>query len=444
MVAAVMALATIAAVAVQPPATPHMSPHLSYIQGPDVADLSTDASHRNCVFTVVLGVPCYGPFEMGKIYNFPTGLDGTGQTIVIVDAYGSPFIQSDLTFFDTFFNVPAPPSFTVVKVPGTGVTGSGSLNSWAVETSMDVEYAHAMAPGADIVLAVAATDNNFDMNAAEAALLPHYPGAILSQSFGDFETDSTAGDSFAQQHRILAAAARMGDTLLASTGDFGATWTPVTHTTSPAIASYPATDPLVTAVGGTMGNPYPGGLLRNGGYGGESVWNEPQLHGATGGAPSILFKAPSWQRGDSGFKVRTTPDVAYNAAIFGGLEVFRTLSTTAGLHRSINLVGGTSAGTPQWAAIIALADQARHSAGEDRLGFLNRTLYRLGERQVTGHPSAAAVFHDVTSGNNALGSSVGFAAGPGYDLATGWGSPNVAVLIGALLDEPSAAQGDES
>jgi subtilase family serine protease len=428
-------LAAFVAVAPRPLPTGHMSPHLSYISGPDVEDLAPDAVHQACIFTVVLGIPCYGPAEMTRVYDFPSKLDGTGQTIVIVDAYGSPTIQSDLMFFDKFFSVPAPPSLTEIDVPGTGTPNPAAATMWGLETSLDVEYAHAMAPGAAIVLAIAHTDTNFDMNAAEAAVLPQYPGAIVSQSFGDWETDSTAGDSFAQQHQILLAASRLGDTLLASSGDTGATFTPLTHTTSPVLASYPASDPLVTAVGGTMGNPYPGGLLVAGAYGGESAWNEPHAPhpGATGGAPSVLFKAPSWQRGDTGYRTRTIPDVAYNAAILGGVEVFWTTQTPVGIRRTINLVGGTSAGTPQWAAIFALANQARAQFGEDALGSANRVLYKFGEQQQKGN--GPAVFHDVTTGNNAFGSPLGFSATAGYDLATGWGSPDVSALVSALVGE---------
>ena len=107
--------------------------------------------------------------------------------------------------------------------------------------------------------------------------MPLYPGAIVSQSFGDWETDATAGTSFAEQHKIFQAATRLGDTILASAGDAGATWTQYTGTTSPALASYPASDPLVTSVGGTQGNPYPAGLEVAGAYGGEAAWNEPAI-----------------------------------------------------------------------------------------------------------------------------------------------------------------------
>ncbi|MGA7987377.1 MAG: S53 family peptidase [Candidatus Dormiibacterota bacterium] len=404
---------------------PHMSVNLTALEGPEVTSLADGSIHHNCAFTPI---PCYGPYDLAKTYDFPANLDGRGQTIVIVDAYGSPSILTDLAFFDAYFGIAAPPSLTIIKAAGTGATGSGALVSWQIETSLDVEYAHAMAPGANIVLAVAATDNNYDINAAEAQVFPHYRGAVVSQSFGDWETDATAGTSFADEHRIFMAAVRSGDTLLASAGDAGATWTQYTGTKSPAVASYPASDPLVTGVGGTQGNPYPGGLEVSGHYGGEATWNEPQFDVATGGAPSVLFRAPSWQRPVTGYRTRTVPDVAYNAALEGGVEVI--------ILPHIYLVGGTSSGSPQWAAIFALANQARESARQDPLGVANATLYKLGEQQMRsredGHAEAPAVFHDIVAGNNALDSTVGFAAKRGYDLATGWGTPDVANLVAAL------------
>jgi subtilase family serine protease len=431
--AASVSVCAFAAVATPLPtaaAAPHMSPHLTRVQGPAIASLASDAVSRGCLFASA-GFSCYGPADLAKVYNFPSNLDGTGQTIIIVDAYGSPSMVHDLALFDRYFGVAAPPSFTIINATGTGATGSGALTSWQVETSLDVEYAHAMAPGANIVLAVAATDNNFDINAAEAQVFPRYPGAIVSQSFGDWETDSTAGTSFAAEHKIFEAATRLGDTLLASAGDAGATWTQFTGTTTPALASYPASDPLVTSVGGTQGKPYPGGLDVAGAYGGEATWNEPQFDAATGGAPSVLFRAPSWQRGVTGYRTRTVPDVAYNAAINGGLEVFAS--------PFIYLVGGTSCGSPQWAAIFALVNQARASDERDAIGFANAALYRLG-RQQTNHDgssqgdekTASVDFHDITTGNNALDSTIGFSAKRGYDLATGWGTPNVANLVDAL------------
>jgi subtilase family serine protease len=437
-VAAGLSLFALAGIATPTQAAgPRMSPHLTFVQGPGINSVSSNATNRGCLFAP-FGLSCYGPYDLGKVYNFPSNLDGRGQTIIIVDAYGSPTIAADLAIFDGFFGVPAPPSFTIVNAKGTDATGSGALGSWQLETSLDVEYAHAMAPGANIVLAVAATDNNYDLNAAEAQVFPHYPGAIVSQSFGDWETDATAGKSFADQHKIFEAATRLGDTLIASAGDAGATWTQFTTTKSPAIASYPASDPLVTGVGGTQGNPYPGGLEAAGAYGGEETWNEPWFDAATGGAPSVLFRAPSWQRGVTGYRNRTVPDVAYDAAVNGGVQVIVSPIATPNCLPSptcIDLVGGTSVGSPQWAAIFALVNQARAAAGHDSLGFANAALYNLGKQQsrpADGERSASADFHDIKSGNNALDSTIGFSAKRGYDLTTGWGTPDVANLVAAL------------
>jgi subtilase family serine protease len=399
---------------------------LPSVQGPSISSVgNSSATSQPCLFAS-RGLSCYGPYELGKAYNFPSNLDGRGQTILIVDAYGSPTIQSDLAAFDTYFGIPAPPSFRIINTRGTGAAGSGETADWGLETSLDVEYAHAMAPGANIVLAVAATDNNDDINAAEAQVFPFFPHAIVSQSFGDWETDPTAGNSFEVQHKLFVLATALGDTILASAGDAGATWTQFTGTTSPAIASYPASDPLVTGVGGTEGLPYPSGLYQNGGYGGEQVWNEASLvDAATGGAPSILFPAPSWQQGLTQYKARTVPDVSYNAAVDGGVEVFDS--------PDIYLVGGTSAGSPQWAAIFALVDQSRAQAGRGPLGFANAALYGLASSGRHGFGSDSrnsnSDFHDITVGNNALDSTVGFSAGPGYDLASGLGTPNVSNLV---------------
>jgi len=401
---------------------------LPAIRGPLVSSLPAVAAATGnpCLFEP--DVACRTPQELQQAYDFPASLDGTGQTITIYDAYGSPTIESDLEVFDAYYGIPDPPSFTVdVAPPAPGSTGgSGATTDWGVETSLDVEYAHAMAPGANIVLVVAASDNNDDLNAAEAYGFPKYPGAIVSQSFGDWETDSTAGNSFQQQHKLFVKATILGDTLVASTGDAGATWTQYTGTTSPALAAYPASDPLVTSVGGTEGNPYAEGLYNpvTQGYGGEQVWNEPQYDAAGGGAPSILFSTPIYQLGLTRYHTRTIPDVSYNAAIEGGVMVVAS--------PFVYLVGGTSAGTPMWSAIFAIADQARQQAHKNRLGYANAALYGIGRNPF----QARNDFHDITVGNNALDSTVGFDATRGYDLATGFGTPNVANLVRDLVSSP--------
>ncbi len=401
-----------------------------------------------------LALICYTPEFIRTAYNFPSTLDGTGQTILIVDAYGSPTIQNDLAHFDAVFGISAPPSFTILcpsgGCPSKTLFGAHDIHNvvgWAFETSLDVEYAHAMAPGANIVLVVAATSSGNAINDAEANAIQLYPGSIMSQSFGIPEYLIHANNAqVLQAQQNYAAAAAAGITVFASAGDSGAT-----NGISFVNALFPASDPLVTAVGGTQGNPYiaPGdaqtcsdtntcsaglatvsGPCSTGrafvspctpvGYGGEQVWNEPFFGAATGGAPSLFFGVPSYQSG-LGLTSRTTPDVSYNAAVDGGVLVFTSFLG----FNAFFFVGGTSAGSPQWAAIAALADQ---SAGHP-LGFLNPAIYSIGQDST----KYANDFHDINVGNNQLvGTPVGFTAGTGWDDASGWGTPNVANLISDL------------
>jgi subtilase family serine protease len=396
---------------------------------------------------------CYSPNFIRAAYNFPSNLDGTGQTILIVDAFGSPTIQNDLTVFDNTFGIAAPPSFTIL-CPTGGCPAFAPSNAfhdeigWSIETSLDVEYAHAMAPGANIVLVVASTSSGNAINVAEANAISLYPGSIISQSFGIPEFlvhNNNAQILQADTNYQTAAAAKI--TVFASAGDSGAT-----NGASTANANFPASDPFVTAVAGSQGMPYlaPGtpfscdtgatctsGLAtftgpcgvgpRPGfpgctptGFGAEQVWNEPNFGAATGGAPSLLFGTPTYQSG-LGLSSRGAADVDYNGAVNGGVLVYWT---ALGFPRWF-VVGGTSAGSPQWAAIAALANQA---AGRS-LGFLNTAIYKIAQG-----PNYANDFHDITVGNNQLaGTAVGFNAATGYDLASGWGTPNVANLIPDLV-----------
>jgi len=396
---------------------------------------------------------CYSPSFIKAAYNFPSSLDGTGQTIVIVDAYGSPTIASDLARFDSLFGIAPPPSFTILcgngGCPATPATADKAHDpgGWAVETSLDVEYAHAMAPGANIVLDVAASSSGNAINDAEATAIALYPGAIFSQSFGIPEAYIKTGANNAQvkqAQKNYAAGIAKGDTFFASAGDSGADFG-----FGFAMANFPASDLHNTSVTGTQGNPYiePGALTdcptsitcSSGlatyqgpcalgrtapppcvpvGYGGEQVWNEPLFGAATGGAPSLLFGIPTYQSG-LGLTARG-PDVSYNAAIDGGVLV------VSGPY--LYFVGGTSAGSPQWAGIAALANQARASASKGTIGDLNPVLYSIYHS--AGY---ASDFHDITVGNDQLvNSSVGFSASSGYDLASGLGTPNVTNLVNDL------------
>ena len=412
---------------------------LPTVQGPAISGAVDSNPFGPCLF-LAQGFNCYGPDEISAAYDYParSQLDGTGQTIVIVDAYHHSLALRNLRSFDAAFGIPNPTTENFVAVDGPALTtsGSGDVDGWGVETALDVQWAHAMAPGARIVLVQAATDDDANIAAALAEYIPQYPGAIISQSFGEPETQT--GDAISQYRDAYKAATALGDTILASAGDYGATWTPILGTTTPTYASYPASDPLVTGVGGTQGLPWGNGLLVDGHYGGEQAWNEPLFDAATGGAPSALFSSPPWQRSASAYKTRSVPDVSYNAAINGGVYVIHTVEAggNAG-HTFIYLVGGTSAGSPQWAAIFALANEARGLRGERPIGWANASLAKIGAQN-----KSQAAFHDITTGDDALDSPNGFAARPGFDLATGWGTPDVSNLIAALVNAPAASSPD--
>lgn len=366
---------------------------------------------------------CYFPVFLRTAYDFPGNLTGAGQTILIVDAYGSPTIAADLHAFDVTFGLPDPPSFQVFCPMGCPTFNPNNANrgeiGWTFETSLDVEWAHAMAPGANIVLVVAPNPGGNAIHVAERAAIARFPGAVMSQSFSIPEIVIHNNNAQLLQARANYIAARQAAiTVFASTGDFGAT-----NGFAVANAAYPASDPLVTAVGGTEGDPYPAGLS-NPFYGGEQVWNEPDFGAATGGAHSALFAVPAFQDG-LGLASRTIPDISYNAAINGGVLVRYSALGSPGFF----IVGGTSAGSPQWAAIIALANQLSASQGHGPLGFINPALYQLA--QSAAYPID---FHDIITGNNQLvGTPVGFSATAGFDAATGWGTPDVAKLIPDLV-----------
>src|SRR6266699_703738 len=429
------------------------SPSIQFVQlgplttMPQGLPLCTSASLGNIV--------CYSPAFVKKAYEYPSTatLDGTGQTIVIVDAFGSPGIASDLATFDTVFGIPAPASFTIFcgnsPTPfDTSTCPTVTFNSqhdihdqigWSVETTLDVEYSHAMAPGANIVLDVASTSSGNAINSAEASAIAAFPGAVFSQSFGIPEVFLIGNNGQVSQAQTnYANGVAVGDTFLASAGDTGADFgTGLAQANFPESSPYNATGTLQPCPTSTpfsctsglstyhgpcvLGRTVPPNCVPDG-YGGEQVWNEPQFGAATGGAQSLIFGVPSYQAG-LGLTARG-PDVDYNAAVDGGVLVVNSVIT--GGTPALFIVGGTSAGSPQWAGIIALANQARANLGKGLIGGnLNPTLYSI-------YHSAryATDFHDITVGNDTVsGSTVGYSAGTGYDIASGIGTPTVDQLI---------------
>jgi subtilase family serine protease len=382
---------------------------------------------------------------------------------VIVTAYGSPFFFEDLNTFAAATGVPYPPNVTVVdqKTAIPAAQGSGATYKWQVETNLDAQWAYAMAPKARIIVAVANSDDVLDFAQVMREVLPKYPGAIVTQSFGADETGLGSDPSLVPTFEpMYLMSVLRGGTVLAASGDGGASNATeieqafqIPDLVPSVMASYPASDPFVLAVGGTMGNPYPDGLLTDAGtYGGEQVWNEINpfngFPGASGGAPSQVFDAPPWQRSLK-TKDRLVPDVSYNAALVDGALVFLSCrGNPAGVitfcdpaNQGYVAVGGTSAGAPQWAAIVALANQVRASQARPPLGLVSPLIYELARSP----RSYARDFHDITVGSNALDfralggpvSEFGFNAGPGYDLATGLGTPNVANLVTDLSQRGS-------
>jgi subtilase family serine protease len=278
---------------------------------------------------------------------------------------------------------------------------------WAEEISLDVEWAHAIAPGANITLVLAKTNDDADILSATQYAVDHNLGNIISQSFGENES-CVDSNLLAAQHKLFVKATRKHITLIASSGDDGAAQATCDGLSIVRAASSPASDPLVTAVGGTelhaadycllalgcdpTANPVPGT------YQSEVAWNESDMgFGATGGGFSVLYRRPFYQLGSIPFtrKGRGVPDVSYDAAVLTGVLTYLDIDSPflpggAGFY----LFGGTSAGSPQWAGIVAIADQKAKRS----LGFINATLYLFS----LFPKNYSAMFHDVTSGNNTV------------------------------------------
>jgi subtilase family serine protease len=416
--------------------SPAMSDHVRYqflgaaIEADGQVKFSCQIRNRNPLFPAPF---CYGPDQIRAAYEvqplLDAGIDGSGRTIVIVDAFQSPTIRGDLAAFDARWGYPAPPSFSIVAPDGLAtfdITNDAHV-MWSMEISLDVEWAHVMAPGAAIALVLSKSDDDEDMlNAAQYAV-DHNLGDVISMSFGEAET--CAGPLAAREHDIFEAADAKGITLFAAAGDFGSAQHACGALSYVSSASSPATDPLVTGVGGTqlMADAF------SGAYQSETAWNnprpEPEL-GATGGGFSSLYRRPGYQAPfQDDKKRRGVPDVAFAADMRGGL--ISTWSVLCGIAFNCAPTGGvgyfgfggTSAGSPQWAAFAVLADQV---AGH-RIGSINKELYHIGKSA-----DYADAFHDVSSGNNAFGGIDGFSAGPVWDAATGLGTPRVAGLVPML------------
>jgi subtilase family serine protease len=426
---------------------------------------------------------CFSPQAIQAAYNlgplYLAGHDGRGMTIAIVDAYGSDTIAHDLHVFDQAFGLapmcgeegvtcaPGRPTFSQLHIQGSPATtappstsnGTGQENksAWALEVSLDVETAHAMAPGANILLVTTPTAETLgvqgfpDMMNAEQYVVDHHLANVISQSFASTEQAFGSAQSLQNLRHAYVSAAANGVTVLGSSGDFGSAGvlkTPVHQGGSllpnPAVW-WPASDPLVTGVGGTYlctdatntvarvvdSVSPPGNCQSNPGVA-EVGWI------AAGGGFSSVFSKPAYQNtlpaGSTPIgAMRGVPDIGLQASSRTGALVYISLPPdgssglicgSAPCSSGWFDIGGTSLSCPQWAAMVAIADQL---AGHG-LGLINPALYSIASNPA----QYASDFFDITTGNNAE-FVAGYPATPGWDPVTGLGTPNAALLIPDLV-----------
>lgn len=410
-----------------------------------------------CQAGLVPGVICYDPYQVRHAYHIDAllnaGLDGRGKTIVIVDSFQSPNLVAALNAYNGFYGIPSlnglggapnPSLGTFKQVAPDGLTpfdpSNADMSGWAGEITLDVEWAHAIAPGANITLVLAKSDHDADILSATQYAVDHRLGDVVSQSFGENESCMDPA-LVAKQHQIFTEATLKFMTVLASSGDFGSGQLTCDASSLTQAVSTPASDPLVTAVGGTELHAAdycltalgcnPATKPAPGTYQGEIAWNEPDF-GASGGGFSVLYGLPFYQKLLVHNKQLGVPDVSYSAAVLHGLLTYVDIPGVPG-SPGFFLFGGTSAGSPQWAALVAIADQKTSFD----LGFINMGLYRMG----LSPKSYSTSFLDVTSGNNAFGGVPGFSAGPGWDPTTGLGSPNADQLVENLIHTVTPADG---
>jgi len=346
--------------------------------------------------------------------------DGTGQTIAIIDAYDAPTIVADLATFNSTFGLPECVLTIIPQEGATTLPDPDTANqgwSWAVETSLDVEWAHAIAPGAGILLVEANSNLMTDLFAA-VDTARKYPGvSVISMSWGLGETygNQTSYDTY-----FNTPSGHTGITFVAASGDDGAYDYQTTHKD----VIYPAASSHVLAVGGTtLATGADGSYVSEVGWGNG---NQSGYLGGSGGGRSSYVRQPAFQTAvvptsmaKSGRRNwRTVPDVAIDADPASGVAVID--SWDFGVDTPWWQVGGTSLSAPMWAGLIAIADQGRVLAGEQTLDGPTQTLSMI-------YSLPAEDFHDITGGNN------GNAAVAGYDLVTGRGTPIADVLVLGLV-----------
>ncbi len=435
---------------------------------------------------------CYSPSDIVAAYDLAdvqAASDyGAGQTIVLVDAYGSPTAAADLQqFHDTFYPTLANPSFEQVfpqgnpqyqnTAHGVGLSGPSAAAGWAGEATLDIEWAYAIAPLAHIVLlavppaeteGVQGFPNLFD---AISWAINHYPaGTIFSQSFGVTEQtfEGAAAVQTARFDAVYRAGNAKGDTFLASSGDDGTTGVAKQQMESRTYpyrtVGWPASSPYVTAVGGTQlqhgwtwaptsdtpflsTGPNPAYFAYTTSGTSELVWNESWLPAASGGGPSAIYPRPAWQSSVAsviGANARGVPDLAWNAAVNGGVLVYTSFYPNVnrvGWH----IYGGTSAASPQVAGLIALVNAQQATAHEPPIGDVAPLLYSgtwtgafTDIVPVTEGTAASGKLADNTlwqynaDGSVSAGPVPGHAVLAGWDMGTGFGSPLGGLFVADL------------
>jgi len=460
-------------------AAPSVQPAVS-----DYAQISASEVPPTTAQCLSVGRTCFTPAAIQAAYNvgplYAAGTDGTGQTIAIVDSYGSDTMAHDLHVFDQAFGIrpmcgeegvtcaPGMPTFSVLAVQGSPATkapppkskGTGQENkaAWALEVALDVEMAHAMAPGANILLVTTPTAETLGvqgfpaMMKAEKYVVDNHLATVISQSFGSAEAAFGSPQSLENLRDAFKAAAASGVTVLASSGDGGTAndkKTPVGKGGSlipyPTV-SWPASDPLVTGVGGTYLCTDPDNTSARVVFVGPVArcnQNFPQAEVGwtfSGGGFSQVFAKPDYQgvlpAGSTPIGgARGVPDVALQASAGTGALVYLSLPPdgSSGLICGNSPcstgwydIGGTSLSAPQWAGFVALGAQLNGGG----LGLINPALYAIAS-DPTKYPND---FFDITTGNNTADPSVpGYPATPGWDPITGLGTPNLANLIPDLV-----------
>ena len=323
------------------------------------------------------------PSKARSFYGFDkVSGTGTGQSIAIIDAYGSPTIQKDLDTFCTTYGLPK----TTVQIHYPSGVPTTTDKDWAMETSLDVEWAHAIAPGAAIHLVISpdASDNKL-LAAVDYAV--SLGAKQVSMSWG---SDEFSGQSTYSSHFNVP-----GVSFFASSGDNGAG------------VSWPAVDPSVVGVGGTTLYYNVFGCTYN-----EKAWS------GSGGGTSKYTGEPTYQGSFQTSTKRMVPDVSYDADPMTGFAVYMTNMSVLG---GWGVIGGTSAGAPQWAALMALVNSMRKAPLQNVLSVL----YQLGDPK-----TRTLYFRDITSGGNG-----GYNAATGYDEVTGLGTPHSDKLVSMLVSK---------